>query len=104
MLRQTPSADSVQTLVDYAVQRNENLDIMFNNAGIACSSICNVLDMPHEEYLWTFNINQHGVFYGIQAAGNVMEGGDYHDQGFPELNNFVNGLIQHGTNVAYKRI
>ncbi|MEH7082694.1 hypothetical protein V7139_08155 [Neobacillus drentensis] len=40
----------------------------------------------------------------FMASKHAMEGGDYHDQGFAELNNFVNGLIYHGTKVAYKRI
>ncbi|MGG3466230.1 hypothetical protein ABES02_01470 [Neobacillus pocheonensis] len=47
------------------------------------------MDMPHEEFLWMFNINQHSVIYGIQAAGNAMEGGDYH-AGFCGVKQFCN--------------
>lgn len=69
----TASAESVQSLVNNAVKMYGSLDIMFNNAGIAGSQRWNVLDTPHEDYIRTVAINQHGVFYGIQAAGNAMK-------------------------------
>ncbi|BCJ85041.1 SDR family NAD(P)-dependent oxidoreductase [Effusibacillus dendaii] len=68
----TSSYESVQSLVDQAVGQYGRLDIMFNNAGVG-SPLHNVLDMPVDEYLKVVSINQHGVFYGIKAAGNAMK-------------------------------
>src|SRR5690606_6485910 len=42
-----------------------------NNAGIGNRQV-SVLDLPLEEYHRTVAVNQHGVFYGVQAAGNAM--------------------------------
>jgi glucose 1-dehydrogenase len=68
----TSSYDSVQNLVDQTVARYERVDIMFNNAGRGHAKF-NVLDMPLEEYHRNIDVNQHGVFYGIKAAGNAMK-------------------------------
>lgn len=46
---------------------------MFNNAGIGNPQV-SVLEMPIEEYHRTVSVNQHGVFYGIRAAGRAMKG------------------------------
>jgi glucose 1-dehydrogenase len=68
----TASYESVEALVRQAVDRYGGLDIMFNNAGIG-NAPYNVLDMPVEEYHRTVRVNQHGVFYGIKAAGRIMK-------------------------------
>jgi len=68
----TSSYDSVQSLVDTTVTRFGRLDIMFNNAGIGNPQI-GFLDMPLEDYHKTINVNQHGVYYGMRAAGNAMK-------------------------------
>jgi glucose 1-dehydrogenase len=69
--------DSVEALVQDTLRAFGRLDIMFNNAGIGNRQV-SVLDMPLEEYHRTVAVNQHGVFYGIKAAGNAMrqKGGD----------------------------
>jgi glucose 1-dehydrogenase len=63
--------DSVEALVRDTLHAFGRLDIMFNNAGIGNQRF-SVLDMPLEEYHRTVAVNQHGVFYGIKAAGNAM--------------------------------
>lgn len=63
--------DSVEALVQDTLRAFGRLDIMFNNAGIGNRQV-SVLDMPLEEYHRTVAVNQHGVFYGIKAAGNAM--------------------------------
>lgn len=64
--------ESVKALIQKTVDHYGGLDVMFNNAGIGNISV-NVLEMPIEEYHHTVSVNQHGVFYGIKAAGNVMK-------------------------------
>ncbi|MFS8514858.1 MAG: SDR family NAD(P)-dependent oxidoreductase, partial [Planifilum fulgidum] len=64
--------DSVEALVQDTLRAFGRLDIMFNNAGIGNRQV-SVLDMPLEEYHRTVAVNQHGVFYGIKAAGNAMK-------------------------------
>ncbi|UFJ43014.1 SDR family oxidoreductase [Brevibacillus humidisoli] len=65
--------ESVQQLVTKTKERYGKLDVMFNNAGVSVKQRCNVLELPHEEYHRIVNINQHGIFFGIQAAGNAMK-------------------------------
>ncbi|MDR6225683.1 SDR family NAD(P)-dependent oxidoreductase [Desmospora profundinema] len=72
MVVDTSSAQSVESLVRQTVGRYGKLDIMFNNAGIS-NERHSVIDMPVEEYHRTVAVNQHGVFYGIKAAGNAMK-------------------------------
>ncbi|MBB6450865.1 NAD(P)-dependent dehydrogenase (short-subunit alcohol dehydrogenase family) [Geomicrobium halophilum] len=66
------SYESVEALVSQAVDRFGKLDIMHNNAGINMAPH-SVKDTPIEDYHQTVNVNQHGVFYGIQAASNAMK-------------------------------
>ncbi|MFB5189656.1 SDR family NAD(P)-dependent oxidoreductase [Alicyclobacillus fastidiosus] len=68
------SYESVESLVQYAVDTYGQLDIMFNNAGIFGDGSHNVIDLPIEEYKRTIAINQDGVFYGIKAAAAAMKG------------------------------
>ncbi|PTX55149.1 NAD(P)-dependent dehydrogenase (short-subunit alcohol dehydrogenase family) [Melghirimyces profundicolus] len=68
----TSSYESVKSLVEQTLELYGQLDIMFNNAGIV-SGRYSVHDMPLDEYHRTVAVNQHGVFYGIKAAGNAMK-------------------------------
>jgi glucose 1-dehydrogenase len=43
---------------------------MFNNAGIAAGG--KMLDWTPEQYARVVAVNQHGVFFGMQAAARVM--------------------------------
>lgn len=65
------SYKSVESLLERAVEAYGELNIMVNNAGI--SKRYSVLDLPVEEYHRVIEVNQHGVFYGIKAAGNAMK-------------------------------
>ena len=67
----TASYESVEDLVQEAVRQYGRIDIMFNNAGVGNQQV-SVIDMPVEEYHRTVSINQHGVFYGIKAAGRQL--------------------------------
>ncbi|MDQ0188936.1 SDR family NAD(P)-dependent oxidoreductase [Alicyclobacillus cycloheptanicus] len=67
----TASYEQVEGLVQETVHRLGQLDIMFNNAGIGGMQV-SVLDMPVEEYHRVLSVDQHGVFYGIKAAGQAM--------------------------------
>ncbi|AXF55386.1 SDR family NAD(P)-dependent oxidoreductase [Salicibibacter kimchii] len=64
--------ESVENLVNRAVEHFGKLDIMHNNAGINTAKN-SVLDMPIENYHQTVDVNQHGIFYGIKAAANAMK-------------------------------
>ncbi|MFP7288218.1 SDR family oxidoreductase [Shouchella clausii] len=63
--------EDVEALVEAAVETYGSIDVMFNNAGYA-SVIPSLASMSLEEYQKTINVNQHGVAYGILAAGKKM--------------------------------
>ncbi|EGL19107.1 MULTISPECIES: SDR family oxidoreductase [Paenibacillus] len=65
------SQESVQALVDEAVAKYGRIDVMFNNAGIGGAGP--VLTQNMDLYHKTIAVNQHGVAYGIMAAGNKMK-------------------------------
>ncbi|MEC0247979.1 SDR family NAD(P)-dependent oxidoreductase [Paenibacillus chitinolyticus] len=64
------SQESVQALVDEAVAKYGRIDVMFNNAGIGGAGP--ILTQNMDLYHKTIAVNQHGVAYGIMAAGNKM--------------------------------
>jgi NAD(P)-dependent dehydrogenase (short-subunit alcohol dehydrogenase family) len=64
------SAAEVDALVRTTVEALGTLDVMFNNAGIALGA--SLLDWTPEQYDRVIRINQHGVFFGIQAAARAM--------------------------------
>ena len=65
--------EQLTALATHAVDVFEGLDIMFNNAGIAAGGP--MLDWSPEQYERVVSVNQHGVFYGMQAAARVMRDG-----------------------------
>ncbi|MBP2001315.1 NAD(P)-dependent dehydrogenase (short-subunit alcohol dehydrogenase family) [Paenibacillus shirakamiensis] len=62
--------EEVEALVNAAVDTYGRIDVMFNNAGIGGAGP--VLDQNMERYDQTIAVNQHGVAYGIIAAGRKM--------------------------------
>ena len=63
--------ESVEALVDKAVELYGRIDVMHNNAGIGGAGP--VLEQNMDLYHRTINVNQHGVAYGIIAAGRKMK-------------------------------
>lgn len=65
------SRESVQALVDFAVQRFGRIDVLFNNAGVMTLAPLNALKVDEWEKIVDVNIK--GVLYGIAAALPLME-------------------------------
>lgn len=62
----------VETMVDTAVDQFGTLDIMLNNAGIGSAKMLMDHD-PATDFDITTKVNQHGVYYGILAAGRKLK-------------------------------
>ncbi|WP_438433764.1 SDR family NAD(P)-dependent oxidoreductase [Gorillibacterium sp. sgz500922] len=62
--------EQVEALIEEAVKAYGRIDVMFNNAGIG--RVTPVLDQKLSDYHSVINVNQHGVAYGIIAAGRKM--------------------------------
>lgn len=62
--------EEVETLVDKTVETFGTLDVMFNNAGTGAHNP--LLEQSLEDYYRVISVNQHGVVYGILAAGRKM--------------------------------
>ncbi|PEA54222.1 short-chain dehydrogenase [Bacillus pseudomycoides] len=77
--------DQVENLVNTTVETYGRIDIMFNNAGIGGAGP--VLNQNMDLYEKVIGVNQHGVAYGIIAAGKKMK----------ELN--IKGVIINTTSV-----
>ncbi|MBK5441909.1 MULTISPECIES: SDR family NAD(P)-dependent oxidoreductase [unclassified Peribacillus] len=63
--------EDVEALVNIAVDVYGRIDIMFNNAGIGAGGM--ILEQNMEGYFKTIGVNQHGVAFGIMAAGRKMK-------------------------------
>ncbi|MGV2445603.1 UNVERIFIED_CONTAM: SDR family oxidoreductase [Bacillus sp. ATCC 13368] len=63
--------EDVESLINKSVETYGRLDIMFNNAGIGAGGM--ILDQDMEGYYKTIGVNQHGVAFGIMAAGRKMK-------------------------------
>ena len=72
LFQPTDVADAAQVdaLVARTVREFGRIDVMFNNAGVASGAA--LLDWTPEQYDRVIRINQHGVFFGIQAAARAM--------------------------------
>ncbi|MEI4801572.1 SDR family NAD(P)-dependent oxidoreductase [Bacillus sp. NPDC077411] len=77
--------EHVENLVNTAVEAYGRIDVMFNNAGIGGAGP--VLNQNMDLYEKVIGVNQHGVAYGIIAAGKKMK----------ELN--IKGVIINTTSV-----
>ena len=62
----------VQNVVDTAVSKYGNLDIMFNNAGISGDMNSTILGSDIENFKRVFDVNVLGVFLGAKHAARVM--------------------------------
>ncbi|KAF5732707.1 secoisolariciresinol dehydrogenase isoform X2 [Tripterygium wilfordii] len=58
--------------VDFTISRHNQLDIMYNNAGIACKTPPSIADLDLTVFDRVMNINVRGVVAGIKHASRVM--------------------------------
>lgn len=63
---------NVSDAVDFALSLHKRLDIMYNNAGIACNTPPSILDLDLAVFDKVMNINVRGVLAGIKHASRVM--------------------------------
>ncbi|XP_016492415.1 zerumbone synthase isoform X1 [Nicotiana tabacum] len=62
----------ISNAVDFAVSSHGQLDIMYNNAGIACSTPPSIMDLDLGAFNRVMAINVGGVVAGIKHAARVM--------------------------------
>ncbi|KAL3839329.1 hypothetical protein ACJIZ3_023920 [Penstemon smallii] len=66
------SDNDVKNMVDFAVSRYGQLDIMFNNAGIPGNLDFTILDSENDHFKHVFDVNVYGGFLGAKHAARVM--------------------------------
>ncbi|TKY61839.1 Zerumbone synthase [Spatholobus suberectus] len=62
----------ISNAVDFAISKYKQLDIMYNNAGIACRSPLSIVDLDLAVFDKVMDINVRGVVAGIKHAARVM--------------------------------
>lgn len=62
----------ISAAVDYAVSKHGQLDIMYNNAGVACRTPPSIVDLDLEAFDRVMKINVRGVIAGVKHASRVM--------------------------------
>ncbi|KAJ9428833.1 oxidoreductase [Fusarium oxysporum] len=64
--------ENCKKLVDFAVEKMNGIDILFNNAAY---DVQDIKDLPEEQWIHTFNINIHSFFYISKYALPHMKTG-----------------------------
>lgn len=62
----------ISNAVDFTVSRHGKLDIMYNNAGVACNTPPSIVDLDLQVFDRVMNINVRGVVAGIKHSARVM--------------------------------
>ncbi|KAI4301336.1 hypothetical protein L6164_034624 [Bauhinia variegata] len=62
----------ISNAVDFAISKYQKLDIMYNNAGIACRSPPSIVDLDLSLFDKVMKVNVGGVVAGIKHASRVM--------------------------------
>ncbi|KAL4370512.1 hypothetical protein AHAS_Ahas06G0073200 [Arachis hypogaea] len=62
----------ISNAVDFAISEHKQLDIMFNNAGIACRTPPSIVDLDMTVFDKVMKINVGGLVAGIKHAARVM--------------------------------
>lgn len=61
-----------ETLLDYALEKFGRIDVLVNNAGVACKVRLNILETTPESFERLLRINCEGTFFMCQGAANRM--------------------------------
>ncbi|OAY61750.1 secoisolariciresinol dehydrogenase isoform X2 [Manihot esculenta] len=62
----------ISNAVDFAISKFNQLDIMYNNAGVHCNSSPSIADLDLALFDRVMSINARGVMAGIKHASRVM--------------------------------
>ncbi|KAK9201758.1 hypothetical protein WN944_016965 [Citrus x changshan-huyou] len=62
----------VSDAVDFTISKHNQLDIMYNNAGVACKTPRSIVDLNLEVFDQVMRINVRGVVAGIKHSTRVM--------------------------------
>ncbi|KAG8389421.1 hypothetical protein BUALT_Bualt02G0227800 [Buddleja alternifolia] len=62
----------ISNAVDFAVSKHKHLDIMYNNAGIACHTPPSIVDLDLAVFDRVMAVNVRGVLAGIKHGARVM--------------------------------
>ena len=65
-------ADDRRALVDFALERYGRIDLLVNNAGVACKVRLDVLETTEESFDRVVGINTKGTFFMCQTFANAM--------------------------------
>ncbi|XP_031250903.1 secoisolariciresinol dehydrogenase isoform X1 [Pistacia vera] len=62
----------ISNVVDFTISRHGKLDIMYNNAGVACNTPPSIVDLDLQVFDRVMGINMRGVVAGIKHSSRVM--------------------------------
>lgn len=62
----------ISNVIDFTMSKHNQLDIMYNNAGVPCNTLPSIVDLDLEVFDRIMDINVRGVMAGIKHASRVM--------------------------------